>query len=125
MTSGLTASQPWGLPGSLQADWRQEQGFGRATRGRGFPGRGVGTTSADGVLEDPEVLKGSDRFTQLGADSLSLINTKLQGKLKHGIYLKASQERTGRGRQREAFTTIVIYEDCQPCFLWIPHRKIL
>ena len=31
-------------------------------------------------------------------------NTRLQGKLKHGVYLKASQKRTGRGVQREAFT---------------------
>ena len=35
-------------------------------------------------------------------------NTRLQGKLKHGVYLKASQKRTGQGGQRKA-ATIIIY----------------
>ena len=44
--------------------------------------------------------------THFGADSLTLTTT-LQGKLKHSLYLKASQKRTGGGGQREAFTIIM------------------
>ena len=46
-------------------------------------------------------------------------NTRLQGKLKHGVYLKASQKRTGRGGQREAFTMNLPVN--QIAAVWLPH----
>ena len=43
-----------------------------------------------------------NQLTHFGADSLTLMSTMIQGKLKQSKYLKALQKRTGRGGQREA-----------------------